>query len=106
MAIKQEFSSFTDLISSSDAPVLVDFYATWCGPCQMMAGILEELKGQMGDRLKVVKIDSDKYPELATEYQVNALPTLILFKQGKQVDKIEGVLSTEALKERLARSGI
>lgn len=106
MAVKQEFSSFSDLISNSDTPVLVDFYATWCGPCQLMAGILEEVKGQLGDRLKVVKIDSDKYPELATEYQVYALPTLILFKQGKQVEKIEGVLQTEALKEKLVGWGV
>ena len=106
MAVKQEFSSFSDLISKSDTPVLVDFYATWCGPCQLMAGILEEVKGQLGDRLKVVKIDSDKYPELATEYQVYALPTLILFKQGKQVEKIEGVLQTEALKEKLVGWGV
>lgn len=106
MAVKQEFSSFSDLISSSNTPVLVDFYATWCGPCQLMAGILEEVKGQLGDRLKVVKIDSDKYPELATEYQVYALPTLILFKQGKQVEKIEGVLQTEALKEKLVGWGV
>lgn len=106
MAVKQEFSSFSDLISSSDIPVLVDFYATWCGPCQMMAGILEEVKGQLGDRLKIVKIDSDKYPDLATEYQVYALPTLILFKQGKQVEKIEGVLQTEALKQKLVGLGV
>ena len=106
MAVKQKFSSFSDLISSSDTPVLVDFYATWCGPCQLMAGILEEVKGQLGDRLKIVKIDSDKYPELATEYQVYALPTLILFNQGKQIEKIEGVLQTEALKEKLVGWGV
>ena len=106
MAVKQKFSSFSDLISNSDTPVLVDFYATWCGPCQLMAGILEEVKGQLGDRLKIVKIDSDKYPELATEYQVYALPTLILFNQGKQIEKIEGVLQTEALKEKLVGLGV
>lgn len=106
MAVKQEFSSFSDLISSSDTPVLVDFYATWCGPCQLMARILEEVKGQLGDRLKIVKIDSDKYPDLAKEYQIYALPTLILFKQGKQVEKIEGVLQTEALKQKLVGLGV
>jgi len=60
----------------------------------------------LGDRLKIVKIDSDKYPDLAKEYQIYALPTLILFKQGKQVEKIEGVLQTEALKQKLVGLGV
>jgi len=91
MAVKKQFSSFQELLSSSDVPVLVDFYATWCGPCQMMAPILEQVKAQMKERLQIVKIDSDKYPELASQYNIEALPTLVLFKNGQPVDRIEGV---------------
>ena len=90
MAIKQQFNSFEELLSGS-VPVLVDFYANWCGPCQMMAPIVEQVNIQMQQRLRVVKIDTDKYPQLASQHQINALPTLVLFKQGKPVDRIEGV---------------
>lgn len=81
MATKQEFNSFDELLSGSDVPVLVDFYATWCGPCQMMAKILEQVNAQMRGKLKIVKIDTDKYSELASQHQVYALPTLVLFKK-------------------------
>ncbi|MBP0014054.1 MAG: thioredoxin [Roseofilum sp. SBFL] len=101
MAVKKEFKSFADLLARSDVPVLVDFYTTWCGPCKIMVPILEQVQTQMGQALQVVKIDSDKYPQLASEYQVEALPTLILFKQGKPVDKIEGVIKVEPLIARL-----
>lgn len=101
MAIKKEFNSFDELISGSELPVLVDFYATWCGPCKIMASILEEVNDQMRDRLQIVKIDSDKYEDLASEYHIYALPTLVLFKNGQQVDRIEGVLQTPQLIQRL-----
>jgi thioredoxin len=101
MATKQQFSSFADLLADSEQPVLVDFYATWCGPCQMMAPILEQVNGQLKGQLKVVKIDSDRYPQLASQYQIHALPTLVLFKQGQPVDRIEGVLTAEQLMQRL-----
>lgn len=101
MAIKKEFNSFDELISGSELPVLVDFYATWCGPCKIMASILEEVNAQMKDRLQIVKIDSDKYEDLASEYHITALPTLVLFKNGQQVDRIEGVLQTPQLIQRL-----
>lgn len=103
MAVKKEFSSFADLINESDSPVLVDFYATWCGPCQMMAKILEQVNAQMKQRMRVVKIDTEKYPQVASQYQVTALPTLVLFKQGQPVDRIEGVLQTDQLMQRLQR---
>jgi thioredoxin len=83
MAVKKQFSTFQEMIAESDLPVLVDFYATWCGPCQMMAGILEQVNTQMKDRLRVIKIDTDKYPNLASEHDVHALPTLVLFKNGQ-----------------------
>jgi thioredoxin len=101
MAVKKQFDSFQELLSGSDLPVLVDFYATWCGPCQMMAGILEQVNAQMKHQLKVIKIDTDKYPQIATEHQVHALPTLVLFKQGQPVERIEGVVPAEKLIQRL-----
>lgn len=101
MATKQEFKSFEDLLAQSELPVLVDFYAVWCGPCQMMAPILEQVNAQLKDKLKVVKIDTDRYPQIASQYSIQALPTLALFKQGQIVDLIEGVLMAEQLVERL-----
>ena len=101
MAIKKKFNSFQDLLAESEKPVLVDFYATWCGPCHMMAKILDQVNAQMSDRLKIVKIDTDKYNLLASQYRIEALPTLMLFKNGQPVDKIEGVLRAEQLMGRL-----
>jgi thioredoxin len=101
MAVKKQFTSFQELLSGSDVPVLVDFYATWCGPCQMMAPILEKVNAQLKGRLQVVKIDTDKYPHLASQYQIQALPTLVLFKNAQPVERIEGVLQSDQLIQRL-----
>lgn len=101
MAIKKQFQSFQELISSSEIPVLVDFYATWCGPCQMMSPILEQVNAQMKDRLQVVKVDTDSYPQLASQHHIHALPTLVLFKNGQPVERIEGVVSAAQLVQRL-----
>ena len=100
MAVKKQFTSFQDLLSGSDVPVLVDFYATWCGPCQMMAPILDKVNNQLRGRLQVVKIDTDNYPQLASQYEINALPTLVLFKNGQPVDRIEGVVPAKQLLQR------
>ncbi|MGL5065227.1 MAG: thioredoxin [Microcoleus sp.] len=101
MAVQKQFSSFEELLSSSDVPVLVDFYATWCGPCQMMAPILEQVSGQLKDRLMVVKIDTDKYELLASQHHIYALPTLVLFKNGAEIDRIEGVMQAAQLIDRV-----
>lgn len=101
MAAKQQFASFSDLLVGSQRPVLVDFYATWCGPCQMMAGILEQVNGQLRGQLKIVKIDTERYPQLAQQHQIQALPTLVLFKAAGPLDRIEGVLSVDQLVQRL-----
>ena len=101
MTTKKQFNSFEEMLSGSDVPVLVDFYADWCGPCQMMVPILEKVNLQLKDRLRIVKIDTEKYKELATRYGIAALPTLVLFKQGQPVDKIEGVMQAEQLVQHL-----
>lgn len=101
MAVKKEFSSFQDLLDNSPIPVLVDFYATWCGPCQMMAPVLEQTGLYFKNRLQIVKIDSDKYPNIANQYQVHALPTLMLFKNGQPIDRVEGVLQADRLIQHL-----
>lgn len=101
MATKQQFRSFEDLLAGSEVPVLVDFYATWCGPCQMMAGTLSQVSQQLKGQVKIVKIDTDKYPQIASQYRIEALPTLMLFKAGQPADRIEGVVPPDQLISRL-----
>lgn len=101
MAVKQQFGSFEELVSGSDKPVLVDFYADWCGPCQMMAKILTQVSADMKEEIKVAKIDTERYPELASQHKIHALPTLVLFKGGQPVDRIEGVLTADQLTSRV-----
>ena len=91
------------MLSGSDLPVLVDFYAAWCGPCQMMVPILEQVNAQLQGKMKIVKIDTDKYPQLASQYQIEALPTLVLFKKGEAVERIEGLLQAPQLVQHLQR---
>jgi thioredoxin len=80
---------------------LVDFYAPWCGPCQMMAGILEQVNSELKQQVRIVKINTENYPQLASQYQVKALPTLVLFKAGAPALRIEGVVPAEQLKQKL-----
>jgi len=89
-------SSFDQLIQS-DKPVLIDFYATWCGPCQMLGPILKEVKDQLGERVSIIKIDVDKNQELAAMQQVRGVPTMMLFQNGKQLWRQSGVLSKEEI---------
>ncbi|WP_397363027.1 thioredoxin [Olleya sp. R77988] len=84
-------SKFSELINK-DTPVLVDFFATWCGPCKTLGPILKEVKDDLGDDVFIIKIDVDKNQSLAAKYQVRGVPTMLLFKNGKQVWRQSGVL--------------
>jgi thioredoxin len=95
MAVKKQFRNLDELLAGTDKPVLVDFYAEWCGPCKMMAKVLEEVNVQ------VVKIDTEKYPALATQHNIAALPTMILFQGGKVVQRLEGLRSAAELVEQM-----
>lgn len=88
--------SFSEIIKG-DQPVLVDFYATWCGPCKMMQPILTETAGKVGGKAKIIKIDVDKNPMAANRFQVKSVPTLILFQKGKVVWRKAGVVQTHQL---------
>ena len=88
--------TFSDVISA-DRLVLVDFFATWCGPCKAMHPVLEQLKQQLGDRLRIIKIDVDKNQAVAAQYQVQAVPTLMLFRGGRQLWRQSGAVPLQQL---------
>mmetsp|Transcript_35837 Transcript_35837/g.70503 ORF Transcript_35837/g.70503 Transcript_35837/m.70503 type:complete len:160 (+) Transcript_35837:49-528(+) len=86
-----KFKSFDEMLCSFEKPVLVDFYATWCGPCQELQKELAVVGDECKDWLKVAKVDTDKYPALSDKYEVEGLPTMVLFKGGKPVHRMMGL---------------
>ncbi|MDN3596074.1 thioredoxin [Zunongwangia endophytica] len=89
-------STFGDIIAD-EKPVLIDFYADWCGPCKTLGPILKEVKTELGEDIKIIKIDVDKNQQLATKYQVKGVPTMMLFKNGGQLWRQSGVLQKQEI---------
>ena len=93
-------SSFEKLISS-DKPIMIDFYADWCGPCKVVAPILKELKNDMGDKVRIIKIDVDKNQEISQKLQVQSIPTLMIFQKGELKWRTAGVQTKALMKKKL-----
>ena len=94
-----------DTIVKSEKPVLIDFFATWCGPCQALAPILKQVKDSLGDRITILKIDVDKNQQMAAQYQVRGVPTMILFQAGRQLWRQSGVVSKEEIIKTILEKG-
>jgi thioredoxin 1 len=94
-------SNFDEMISNGDKPVLVDFWAEWCGPCKMIAPVVEELANDYDGKAVVAKLDVDSNPGVSAKYGIRSIPTLLLFKDGKIVDKQVGAVNKGALAQKL-----
>jgi thioredoxin 1 len=95
-------SNFDSTVSSGSTPVVVDFWAPWCGPCKAIAPILEELAEELGDTVKICKVNVDNNSEVASKYEIRAIPTILIFKDGKVADTVVGLTSKDDLKAKLA----
>lgn len=95
-------SNFDSTVSSGSAPVVVDFWAPWCGPCKAIAPILEELAEELGDAVKICKVNVDNNSEVASKYEIRAIPTILIFKDGAVADTVVGLTSKDDLKAKLS----
>ena len=95
-------SNFVSTLSSSSTPIVVDFWAPWCGPCKAIAPILNELAEELGDAVKICKVNIDNNSEVASKYEIRAIPTILIFKDSQIVDTIVGLIEKEDLKAKLS----
>ncbi len=100
-ALEVTDDSFASEVLNSELPVLVDFWAEWCGPCKMVSPIVEELSNEYNGKVKVAKLDVDSNPQTATNYGIRGIPTLLMFKDGSAVDQIVGAVPKTQIAERL-----
>jgi thioredoxin 1 len=96
-------SSFKEDVLDSEVPVLVDFWAPWCGPCRMVAPVVEEIAVQYEGKLKVVKVNTDENPQIASQYGIRSIPTLMIFKDGEKVDTVVGAVPKTTLSNTLEK---
>ena len=97
--VKVSDSSFADDVLKSDTPVVVDFWAEWCGPCRMIAPALEEIAGTLGDKVKIVKLNVDENPGVASKYGIMSIPTLMIFKNGELASRQVGAAPKQKLEQ-------
>lgn len=100
-ALKFSDDSFENDVLNADNPVLVDFWAEWCGPCRMVGPVVEELAGEYEGKFKIGKVDVDNNPEVSTEYGIRSIPAMLIFKDGEVVDQIVGAVPKAQLKKKL-----
>ncbi len=101
MAIEVSDATFDEVVLQSDKPVIVDFWAAWCGPCRMLAPIVDELENDFGDKIKIGKVDVDAHQEFAAKYGVRNIPTVLIFKGGEVRDKQVGVAPKNVYTDKL-----
>jgi thioredoxin 1 len=99
--IKLNKENFETTLNQSDRPVLVDFWAEWCGPCRMLGPVLDEIAREIGDRATIAKVNIDEEPELASRFGVRSIPTLVVFRQGTEQDRLVGVVPKKTIVGKL-----
>jgi thioredoxin 1 len=101
MALEFKDASFEEDVLKSDTPVLVDFWAPWCGPCRMLAPTVDAISEEYEGKVKVGKVNTDENPQIATQHQINSIPTMMIFKGGEVVERLVGALPKEKITEKL-----